>query len=210
MKYIGIPQGLWLLFAGSFQKQLTIVFGYERSDSKRITMSAKGKYKKIIEKLPEFEKGDRFQINIVSCAMLGAFILSMPERPNLESLTEYYAKAMMTRPMKWFCRQSGNAKFTPKDIQSMKATTRFKAADRNPYSWNMDFYEYPDGSGYEGRFTKCGICTLMKELELYDLTPALCHLDYTMSDAGGKSEFVRQYTLAGGGPYCDCGYKKKK
>ena len=24
------------------------------------------------------------------------------------------------------------------------------------------------------------------------------------------SEVVRQYTLAGGGPYCDCGYKKKQ
>ena len=86
---------------------------------------------------------------------------------------------------------------------------RLKAADRNPYSWNMEFYEYPDGSGYEGRFTKCGICVLMKELGLYDLTPALCHLDYTMSEAGGVTDFVRQYTLASGGPYCDCGYKKK-
>ena len=43
---------------------------------------------------------------------------------------------------------------------------------------------------------------------LYDLTPALCHLDYTMSEAGGVTDFVRQYTLASGGPYCDCGYKK--
>ena len=32
----------------------------------------------------------------------------------------------------------------------MKATATLKAADRNPYSWNMEFYEYPDGSGYEG------------------------------------------------------------
>ena len=23
------------------------------------------------------------------------------------------------------------------------------------------------------------------------------------------TDFVRQYTLASGGPYCDCGYKKK-
>ena len=84
-----------------------------------------------------------------------------------------------------------------------------KAADRNPYSRNMEFYEYPDGSGYEGRFTKCGICVLMKKLGLYDLTPALCRLDYTMSEAGGATDFVRQYTLASGGPYCDCGYKKK-
>ena len=37
---------------------------------------------------------------------------------------------------------------------------------------------------------------------------ALCRLDYTMSEAGGVTDFVRQYTLASGGPYCDCGYKK--
>ena len=95
------------------------------------------------------------------------------------------------------------------DIARMKATAALKAADRNPYSWNMDFIEYPDGSGYEGRFTKCGICTLMCELGLYDLTPAMCHLDYAMSEAGGVTNFVREYTLASGGPYCDCGYKKK-
>ena len=30
-----------------------------------------------------------------------------------------------------------------------------------------------------------------------------------MSEAGGVTDFVRQYTLASGGPYCACGYKKK-
>lgn len=45
---------------------------------------------------------------------------------------------------------------------------------------------------------------------LYDLTPALCHLDYTMSEAGGATDFVREYTLASGGAYCDCGYKRKR
>lgn len=84
-----------------------------------------------------------------------------------------------------------------------------RAADRNPYSWNMEFYPCPDGSGYEARFTQCGICTLMRELGLYDLTPALCRLDYTMNDAGGASRFARCYTIASGGPYCDCCYYKK-
>ena len=111
-------------------------------------------------------------MNLVNCAMVGAFILSMPKRPEVDRLTDYYAKAMMTKPMQWFCRKSGKSKFTPKDIAAMKATAALKAADRNPYSWNMEFYEYPDGSGYEGRFTKCGICVLMKELGLYDPTPA--------------------------------------
>ena len=99
--------------------------------------------------------------------------------------------------------------FTSQSVAGLQAAAALKAADRNSYSWNMDFYEYPDGSGYEARFTKCGICVLMRELGLYDLTPALCRLDYTMSEAGGTADFRRQYTLASGGPYCDCGYKKK-
>ena len=36
----------------------------------------------------------------------------------------------------------------------------------------------------------------------------MCRLDYTK--AGGVTDFVRQYTLTGGGPYCDCGYHKKR
>ena len=102
--------------AGSFQNQLTAVFGYDADAAKAITKKAKPKYRKIISELPEFENGDRFKMNIVNCAMIGVFILS---------------------------------------------------------------------------------------------TPALCRLDYTMSEAGGATDFVRQYTLASGGPYCDCGYKKK-
>ena len=209
MRYAGMPMGMWALFAGSFRKQLTAVFGYDPETARSITKAAKPRYKEIIAGIPEFEKADRFKMNIVNCAMLAAFILSMPRRPEVEPLTDYYARAMMTEPMKWFCRKSGKSKFTEKDIAGMQATAALRAADRNPYSWNMDFYEYPDGSGYEGRFTQCGICTLLKKLGLYDLTPAMCHLDYTMSEAGGVTNFVRQYTLASGGPYCDCGYKKK-
>ena len=161
MKYAGMPFGMWVLFAGSFQKQLTDVLGYDAATARAITKNAKPQYRQIIAGLPEFEKADRFKMNLVNCAMVGAFILSMPQRPEVDRLTDYYARSMMTAPMRWFCRKSGKSKFTPKDIVAMKATADLKAADRNPYSWNMEFYEYPDGSGYEGRFTKCGICVLM-------------------------------------------------
>ena len=167
MRWTGMPMAMWAVFAKSFEKQLTAVLGYDPDTARKITEKAKPKYREIIAKLPKFEKGDRFSMNIIGCAMLGAFVLSMP----------------------------------PKDIAGMKATAARKAADRNPYSWNMDFYEYPDGSGYEGRFMKCGICTLMQELGLYDLTPAMCHLDYAMSEADGVTNFVRQYMLVSGGPY---------
>lgn len=50
----------------------------------------------------------------------------------------------------------------------------------------------------------------MKKLGLYDLTLAMCHLDYTMGEAGGASNFVREYTLRLPPPlYCDCGYQKR-
>ena len=210
MKYIGMPMGMWVLFRRSFRKKMVSVLGYDERRAARITREAKPRYRKIIAKLPEFEKADRFKMNIVNCAMLSAFLLSMETMPPVEQLTEYYGQAMMIRPMKWFCRMSGKKKFSDKDIRGMKATAELKAADRNPYSWNMEFLPYPDGRGYEARFTKCGICTLMKELGLYEMVPAMCRLDYTMSEAGGVSDFVREYTLASGGPYCDCGYKKKR
>ena len=210
MKYIGMPMGMWVLFRRSFREKMVSVLGYDERRAARITREAKPRYRKIIANLPEFEKADRFKMNIVNCAMLSAFLLSMETMPPVEQLTEYYGQAMMIRPMKWFCRMSGKKKFSDKDIRGMKATAELKAADRNPYSWNMEFLPYPDGSGYEARFTKCGICTLMKELGLYEMVPAMCRLDYTMSEAGGVSDFVREYTLASGGPYCDCGYRKKR
>ncbi len=209
MKYIGMPGGMWALFGKSFRDKLISVLGYDAGEADRISKAAKARYREIIGRLPEFEKADRFKMNIVNCAMLSAFLLSMEKKPDVESLTDYYAQAMMTGPMKWFCRMSGKKKFSEEDIRGLKATAALKAADRNPYSWNMDFLPYADGSGYEARFTKCGICTLMKELGLYEMVPAMCRLDYTMSEAGGSSDFVRKYTLASGGPCCDCGYKKK-
>ena len=209
MKYAGMPLGMWALLAESFRKQLSSVYGYDPETAKAITRKAGMKYKEIIRSLPEFEKADRFRMNIVNCAMLSAFLLSLPEKPTVEETTEYYRASMMIRPMKWFCRMSGKKKFSEKDIRGLKAAAELNAADRNPYSWNMEFLPYPDGSGYEARFSKCGICTLMRELGLFDLVPAMCRLDYTMSEAGGTTEFVREYTLASGGPCCDCGYKKK-
>jgi hypothetical protein len=204
-----MPWGMWALFKSSFQKNLTAVLGYDPKTAADITAQAKPKYKEIIAKAPEFDPRDRFKMNLVNCAMLGALLLAMEENPTVEKLTEYYERSMMTPLMRWFCRVSGKKKFSAKDIQSMRETAALRAAERNPYSWNMELYEYPDGSGYEARFTKCGICALMGELGLFDLVPAMCHLDYAMSAAGGKSEFARKYTLATGGPYCDCGYRKK-
>lgn len=210
MKYTGMPMGMWYLYKESFKDHLVSVMGYDRKTADDVTAKAKWKYRSIIEGLPEFEKEDRFKMNIVNCALLSAFVLNMPERPPAEKLTAFYAEAMMNEPTKKFFRLAGKNKFSPEDLKGMKQTAKLNAADRNPYSWNMDLYEYKDGSGYEARFSRCGICTLMRELGLYDLVPAMCRFDYTMAEAAGTYTFEREYTLASGGPYCDCGYKRKQ
>ena len=208
MKYSGMPFGMWLLFKKSFRKNLNI-FNIDKKESKIITKTAKLKYKEIIKKLPEFEKNDRFKMNIVSCAMFASFISNLKEKPTLEDVTKWYNESMMTKSMKWFCKKSGKKKFTNKDIDNMKKTASLQAAERNLYSWNMEFYLYDNNKGYEARFTKCGICHLLKEEGLFEFAPAMCRLDYTMADAGGVSDFKREYTIATGGAYCDCGYYKK-
>ena len=48
MKYAGMPIGMWVLFAGSFQKQLTTVLGYDVATAKAITKKAKPQYQQII------------------------------------------------------------------------------------------------------------------------------------------------------------------
>lgn len=209
MNYAGMPAGMWALFGRSFQRNLTSVLGYDKATAKGAAKTAKKKYREIIASLPDFEQQDIFRMNIVSCAMFSAFCLSVPGRHPVGKMADYYRDSMMTGAMKWFCRRSGRKKFGRKDTERMAETAALKAADRNRYSWNMDYLPYPDGSGYEARFSKCGICTLMTELGLREYVPAMCRLDYTMSEAGGTSVFKREYTLASGGPYCDCGYRKK-
>ena len=87
MRYLGMPAGMWALFAGSFRRQLTEALGYDRAAAAEITRKAHREYRALIRRLPAFEKGDRFEMNIVSCAMLSAFVLSLPKRPTVDELT---------------------------------------------------------------------------------------------------------------------------
>ena len=48
MRYTGMPMGMWILFAGSFQKQLSGVYGYDAKTAEEITNKAKKRYQEII------------------------------------------------------------------------------------------------------------------------------------------------------------------
>ncbi len=84
MKYIGMPSGMWTLFGRSFRKNLVEVLGEDERTARTVTRAAKKRYREILSDLLEFEKADRFKMNIVNAAMLGTFVLSMPQRPGVE------------------------------------------------------------------------------------------------------------------------------
>lgn len=96
MKYFGKPAGMWAVFGGSFRRELVRCFGLSGQSACETARKAKKKYREFIGRLPEFEKADRFMTNEVNCAMLAAFILSMPERPDVQRLTDYYARASIS------------------------------------------------------------------------------------------------------------------
>ena len=83
MKYAGMPMGMWVVFGKNFRKNLTEVLKYDEAEGRKITASAKKKYKELIGKLPEFEKADRFKMNIVNCAMLSAFFQPIPSTSSI-------------------------------------------------------------------------------------------------------------------------------
>ena len=80
------------MFAKSFQAQLTAVLGYDPDTARKITEKAKPKYREIIAKLPEFEKGDRFSMNIIGCAMLGAFVQGLNPGTAFETVKLEYRR----------------------------------------------------------------------------------------------------------------------
>ncbi len=73
MKYMGMPWGMWYLYKHSFQKHLVETLHFSNEEAKQITQNAKPKYKEIIQRIPEFEKEDRFKMNIVNCALFLPF-----------------------------------------------------------------------------------------------------------------------------------------
>ncbi len=69
-------------------------------------------------------------------------------------------------------------------------------------------YDFPNDDGFE---KKRSLSTCLYFAARYRLRLAFVS-DILLSNnrrGRGVTDFVREHTLASGGPYCDCGYKRK-
>jgi hypothetical protein len=191
-------------FRRSFEKKLPLMTSTEPGALMR---KARGTHWEILTNIPEFDKDDRFLVNILSAAMLAAVYLNLPERPEPGAVTAYYHSAMTeTRVMRLFMKKhdSYSAKARGKLARQAEASQR----RRNPYSWRFRYEAGPAPNSYSAYFDTCGILRLMERLGIPEIMPAMCSYDYDMAELAG-SIFTREHTLAGGGPCCDCHYQKR-
>lgn len=205
MKYSVMQKAMWAVYSGTFEKGLST--DLNESNPKGVMKRAKAKYKDILKGLPEFDKGDRFLVNILSCAMVAAVLLNVEKKYDVEQVRVYYRNAMCENKMtKLFATR--DTAYTQKGRDKLKRQAKDSENRTNPYSWKFTVEDGKTMNQYTATFYTCGICKLMNDYGLSEYTPALCTLDYDMA-AMNNTVFTREYTIAGGGKFCDCHYNHK-
>lgn len=197
-----LPGGMWLAFQGSFQRELPLL---TTVDPERVMRHAKAHYRGIIASIQPFGKNDVLEINIISAAMLAAVYLSLPEKPEVNQVERYYASAMDNAVMRLFLKKSNY--YTAKYQANLAQSAERSQHSSNPYSWRFTFTPGPALDSFDAVFDRCGICYLFQQLDIAEVIPALCAYDYTMAERTGTI-FTRKFTIAGGGPHCDCRYQR--
>lgn len=204
MKMGCLPRGMWLVFRGSFQRELTLLTA---ADPGQVMRRARGRYREVIASIQPFGENDALEINIISAAMLAAVYLSLPERAEVSKLERYYAAAMDNALMRLFLKCSNY--YTTRYQRSLARKAEKSRCSTNPYSWQFTFTPGPTLDSFDAVFDHCGIYYLFQRLGIGEVVPALCAYDYTMAARTGTI-FTREFTIAGGGPHCDCRYQKKQ
>lgn len=200
-----MPKLMWAAYKGTFKKQLTETLREESPGE--VMKSAHKKYKEILADVDEFEKGDRFLINILSCAMLSSVLLSVKNKYTVEEVRAYYRNAMCENCITKSAATKSKS-YTEKGRAKLKEQAKKSEKNTNPYSWKFTVEDGETINQYTATFYTCGICYLMTKLGLKEYISAMCTLDYDMA-AMNNTVFTREYTLAGGGKYCDCHYDHK-
>lgn len=202
-----ISKGMWCVFSPSFHKHLQLL-DITLDGRSKLMKKAKRRYYVILDKIPEYGKDDILFVNILSAAMLASVYISMDKKPSIKKLTSYYEESMNNSiAMRIILKRTKN--FLKRHQKRLKNDAKKSQRATNPYTWRYKFIAGPTLDSYDAIFDKCGICNLMQDLGVPEITPAMCAYDYSMAKLT-NTDFTREYTLAEGGPFCDCHYRRKK
>lgn len=206
MQYGLMPKLMWIAFKVTFEKALISELNVH--NPKEVMKKAHKDYKMILSEVDEFDKESRFVTNILSCSMLTAVLMNLAPRPTVEQVRNYYRKAMSDNFFMQYAAKHSNS-YTVKGREALKADAERSQKTTNPYDWRFTVEDGETINQYTATFYTCGICHLMTKWGFAEYISAMCTFDYDMA-AMNNTEFTREYTLADGGPYCDCHYNHKE
>lgn len=201
-----MPKLMWTAFKGTFEKALFSELNVR--DPKKVMKSVHEDYKRILSEVDEFDPGNRFMVNILSCSMLTAVLMNLTFQPTVEQVRNYYRQAMSGNFFMQYAAKHSKS-YTVKGREALKAAAARSQETTNPYDWRFTVEDGETIHQYTATFYTCGICHLMTKWGFAEYIPAMCTFDYDMA-AMNNTEFTREFTLAGGGPYCDCHYNHKE
>lgn len=135
--------------------------------------------------------------------LFAAGVFCIEKKYDTETVRIYYKTAMDNKIMRKVAVSERN--YTEKGRARLKAFAGKSQGITNPYDWKFTVEDGGTINQYTATFYTCGICTLMNQLGLSEYIPAVCAFDYDLA-AMNHTKFTREFTLAAGGPYCDCHY----
>ena len=200
-----LQKALWMLFRPTFQKN---DFMLGAKDGRALMNRAKKWYVQILKDIPEYGENDVLLVNLLSASMYAAIYLSLDDKPDIDTLSDYYEQSMNTNPvMRAFLGRS--RPFTRKYQERQKALAEKSQKSDTPYTWRYTYHPGETLDSFDAIFDRCGIWHLMQTLGIPEATPAICRYDYGMTKLT-NTRFSREQTLAEGGTICDCHYRKRK
>ena len=142
MKYAGMPFGMWALFGTSFERNLITVFELDGELPKWLHPRQSKNIRRLSASCRSLKRATASNEHCQLCHAVSLCSLHAGT-PGCGKINGLLRQAMMTPTMRWFCRMSGKKKFSRQDIDGMKTTAAFKAADRTPIPGTWNFASTP-------------------------------------------------------------------
>lgn len=207
MKYDLYAKALWFLFARSFRRALSEHWDADRAAE--IMKRARPLYQKLVRQTPGIGgmRENPLTVNLLSACQFASIYLAADKSIPVKTMTKIYNDGMLNGwLLKAFIRRQDM--FSEENIR--RKMEQAEKSQTSPYAFDWKWtFEVVDDGHLCANYTKCGILELFRSLGIEELTPAMCAFDYPMTALSGAT-FRREYTLASGGPVCDCHYIKKQ
>lgn len=207
MKYGVSTKLMWSMLIKDIKTEMNKK--YPQSDVKLILKTAKKQYAEIVKRTPSIGGlQNPMTMILVAAIILVAIYLAVDKSIELDTLECIYHKACEKNFLFRMYIKSESKCFTKKYQEKLSKNSKASKKTAYEWDWKYDYIPSKTGSEYGTDFYTCGICKLMTEEGVEELTIIMCNLDYVIAHNAG-AVLIREHTIAKGNSCCDFRYSKK-